>query len=158
MLVRAQWCVARCPSPHNRLLIRTHTTPHQGHVDAAELIGSIYYWGQGVAVDYARAMVAHKVAGEGGEVVSQYQVGFMYYDGLGVDVDYTQALPWFEKAAAQDYPGAVMQLGNMYFAGYGVTSSCRRAREYTERAIELGHSETVETMQRLTELIQEVTS
>ena len=47
-----------------------HTTPlyiirHQGHVEAAGMIGSIYGWGQGVVVDYPRAMAAFKV-GAGG--------------------------------------------------------------------------------------------
>ena len=63
------------------------------------MIGSIYCWGQGVAIDYARAMAAYKVAAEGGDAVSQHQVGFMYREGLGVDVDHTKAVPWLEKAA-----------------------------------------------------------
>jgi len=158
MLVRAQWCVARCPSPHNSLFIRAHATPHQGHVGAATVIGSIYSWGQGVAVDYARAMAAYTVAAEGGDAHSQYQVGIMYDEGRGVDVDYKQARAWLEKAAAQDDPHAVSELGTMYFAGDGVTPSCRRAREFCKRAIGLGSSQAVENMQRLTEVIQKVTS
>ena len=112
----------------------------QGHIEAALCVGTIYYWGQGVAVDYPRAMAAYKVGAEGGDAVCQWQVGSMYYDGDGVDVDYAQALPWIEKAAAQDDPNAVEQLGAMYFEGKGVTPSWRRAREYYERAIELGDS------------------
>ena len=158
MLVRAERCVARCPSRHNSLLIRAHTTPHQGHVGAATVIGSIYVWGQGVAVDYARAMAAYKVGGEGGDALCQYQVGFMYCEGFGVDVNYAQARAWIEKAAAQDQPTAVYQLGAMYFEGMGVTPSWRRAREYNERAIELGDSNAVNYMQTLTENIQNVTS
>jgi len=125
---------------------------------AAKLVGSIYYWGQGVAIDYVRSMAAYKVAGEGGDAGCQYQVGFAYCNGQGVDVDYAQALPWIEKAAAQDYPSAVGQLGGMYFKGKGVTPSWRRAREYYGRAIELGNSTAVKDMEILTENIQQVTS
>ena len=86
----------------------------------------------------------------------------MYYTGRGVDVDYAQARPWIEKAAAQDQPNAVGQLGVMYYQRWyeamGVTPSWRRAREYYERAIELGNSNAVTNMQILTESIQEVTS
>ena len=82
----------------------------------------------------------------------------MYHHGRGVDVDYAQALPWIEKSAAQDDPSAVDQLGGIYFDGEGVTPSWRRAREYYERAIELGNSVAVEEMQTLTEWIQQVTS
>jgi len=73
-------------------------------------------------------------------------------------VDYKQALPWFEKAAAQDDPNAVGTLGTMHGNGHGVTPSWRRAREYFERAIELGVSKSVGNMQTLTEGIQTVTS
>ena len=75
-----------------------------------------------------------------------------------MDVDYKQARPWIEKAAAQDYPDAVGAVGYMYSNGEGVTPSWRRAREYMERAIELGDSLAVSTMQALTGAIQEVTS
>ena len=131
---------------------------HQGHIEAAAFVGCIYYWGQGVAVNYPRAMAAYKVAAEGGDVGCQWEVGYMYYYGLGVDVDYAQALPWIEKAAAQDDPSGIGQLGVMYFDGKGVTTSWRRAREYYERAIELGDSMSVKNMQRLTQSIQNVTS
>jgi len=107
-----------------------------------------------VAIDYARAMAAHKVGAEGGHVLCQWQVGFMYCNGLGVDVDYAQALPWIEKAAAQNEPSAVGQLGVMYSEGKGVTPSWRRAREYYKRAIELGSSMAVKNMQDLTQSIQ----
>ena len=49
----------------------------QGHVEAAALFGGIYYWGQGVAVDYKRAMAANKIGAEGGDAVSQFQLGGM---------------------------------------------------------------------------------
>ena len=91
-----------------------------------------------MSIDYPRAMAAYKVGAEGGDAFCQHQLGFMYYDGDGVNVDYEQGLPWIQKAAAQDYPTAVGQLGVMYFTGKGVTPSWRRAREYYERAIELG--------------------
>ena len=64
----------------------------QGHVKAAEFVGSIYHWGQGVAVDDKRAMAAYLVAAEGGHAGCQYQVGVLYCKGLGVDVDYAQGL------------------------------------------------------------------
>ena len=58
------------------------------------MIGSIYFWGQGVAIDYPRAMAAYKVGAEGGDVVSQHQLGCMYASGHdAIDVDYAQARP-----------------------------------------------------------------
>jgi TPR repeat protein len=142
--------------PHQ--LCNVNRLMQQGHVEAAKLVGSIYFWGQGTVIDYPRAMAAYKVGAEGGDASSQHQVGMMYCMGLGVDVDYAQALLWIEKAAAQDLPTAVYQLGTMYGQGHGVTPSFRRAREYYKRAIELGNSDVVKEMQDLTTVIQTVTS
>ena len=86
----------------------------QGHIEAAGFIGCIYYWGQGVAVDYKRALAAYKIGAEGGNATSQNQLGFMYQNGQGIDSpDYKQALVWYEKAAAQDLPDAINSLGFM---------------------------------------------
>ena len=153
-------------APHADVWTRGHRTqpfppqhaPWQGHIKAALSVGSTYYWGQGVAVDYPRAMAAYKVGGEGGDAMCQYQVGAMYCFGHGVDVDYEQALPWIQKAAAQDQPNAVGELGTMYGNGQGVAPSCRRAREHYERAIGLGNQLAVENMQTLTRSIQAVTT
>ena len=123
---------------------------------ATTTISCIYYFGQGVAKDYERAMAAYKVAAEAGDALSQHQVGFMYCNGLGVAVDYQQARAWLEKAAAQDFPDAVSQLGGMYHMGLSVIPSWRRARELYKRAIELGNFTAVENMQNLTEDIQAV--
>ena len=139
-------------------LLLTHVCPLacQGHIEAAAHLGTIYVWGQGVAIDYPRAMAAYKIGAEGGRAVCQHQVGMMYCKGQGVAVDYQQARPWLEKAAAQDHPAAVHQLGSMYGNGMGVTPSWRRARELYKRAIGLGDSQAVEDMQTLTEGIRMV--
>ena len=80
----------------------------------------------------------------------------VHYFGQGVDVDYEQALPWLQKAAAQDHPDAVSTIGAMYATGQGVAPSWRRAREYYERAIELGNSTAMKNMQSLAKDIQNV--
>ena len=107
-------------------------------------------------IDYPRAMAAYKVGAEGGHAVCQCQVGSMFMTGRGVAVDHKEARPWIEKAAAQNHATAVCQLGVMCMDGKGVTRSWRRARELYQRSIELGCSEAVESMQNLTEDIQEV--
>ena len=66
------------------------------------------------------------------------------------------AVAWLEKAAAQDDRDAVNSLGGCAFEGNGMTPSWRRAREYYQRAIDLGDSEAVKSMHILTSWIQEV--
>ena len=101
-------------------------------------------------------MAAYKVAAEAGDALSQNQVGFMYYKGRGVAVGYEQARAWLGEAAAQDYPLAAGTLGTMHFYGKGVLLSFRRARELFQRAIELGCTGAVESMQILDQDIQQV--
>ena len=135
-------------------------TPIKGHIEAARAIGSIYFWGHGMAIDYARAMAAYKVGAKGGRALCQHQVGFMYSMSHGVAADYQQARAWLGKAAAQDEAAAVGSLGAVHKLGKGVTRSYHRARELYQRAIELGaelgSSMAVENMQSLTNDIQKV--
>ena len=141
--------------PHSLVCTAPST---QGHIYAAAFIGTIYSFGQGVAVDNERAMAAYKIGAEGGHATSQYQLGYMYCEGRGIDSpDYEQALVWFEKAAAQNDPWAVRSLGIMSKFGEAQTPSWRRAREHFQRAIGLGHEEAGESMQTLNADIQEVT-
>ena len=103
-------------------------------------------------------MAAYKIGAEGGDAICQHQLGTMYDKGQGgVDVDDKQAVAWYEKAAAQDFPSAVNALGVCAKRGEGMTPSWRRAREYYQRAIDLGHSLAVEGMQNPTSNIQQVT-
>ena len=130
----------------------------QGHVEAAGIIGSIYYWGQGVAVDYKRAMAAYKIGAEGGDAHCQYELASMLRDGEGIDSpDYKQAVVWFEKAAAQDFPNSINSLGGMAVQGQAQLPSFRRARELFQRASDLGSKQAAENLQILREDIQEVT-
>ena len=110
----------------------------QGHIGAAECIGCIYFYGQGVGVDYMRALAAYKIGAEGGNAACQHQLGTMLsMEGFGCDVDYDQALVWYEKAAAQDFPPAFAALGDMCERGQGCSASFRRARAHFQRAMGL---------------------
>ena len=130
----------------------------QGHIRAATLIGSIYNWGQGVAVDRTRVAAAFKVGAEGGDAGCQNQLGVMLSKGLGIaSPDYKQALVWFEKAAAQDESEALFNLSAMFFNGQGGEPSWRRSRGYLQRGVGLGNQRAAESMQNLKDAIQQVT-
>ena len=105
-------------------------------------------------------MAAYKIGAEGGIANSQHQLGYMHYNGEGVDggrPDHKQALVWYEKAAAQDDRQSLVNAGQMFFAGLSLPPSWRRAREYWQRAIDLGSEEAKELMQSVNRNIQEVT-
>ena len=132
------------------LVSRTVT---QGHAEAANAMFGIYRQGHGVAVDYAVARAAALTAAELGHVKSMFDVGMCWHKGVGGPMDNKQAVSWFEKAAAADDPDAVGQLGYMCEEGFGQTPSFRRARQYYERAAELGESRAKLDVYRLTQFI-----
>ena len=129
----------------------------QGHVEAALHIGTVYSFGQGVAVDDRRALAAYKIGAKEGNANCQHQVGVMLSQGYGCDVDYKQALVWLEKAAAQHHPAAHNELAYMAEHGLGRTPSWRRARELYQRALGLGSELARRNMQTLNGSIQAVT-
>ena len=67
----------------------------RGDVDAAYNLAVVYQHGDGVAVDYGKALQWYRFAAERGDRVSQYMIGQMYLDGQGVPVDKEAAQRWF---------------------------------------------------------------
>ena len=63
--------------------------------------GEKYYFGRGVAQDYAQAELCLRQAAELGHTGAQNSLGILYEKGHGVAQDYTQAAHWYRKAAEQ---------------------------------------------------------
>ena len=63
----------------------------------------MYKHGQGVDVNYKKAIEWYKKAAEQGDAQAQYNVGVMYEFGpQGVDQSDSMAMRWYAKAAAQN--------------------------------------------------------
>jgi hypothetical protein len=67
----------------------------KGSADAAYNLAVIHQYGDGVALDYAKAMQWYRVAADKGDKVSQFQIGLMYQTGQGVAADKEEAHRWF---------------------------------------------------------------
>ena len=78
----------------------------QGDACSQDMLGSMYYRGEGVAVNYAEAEKWYRKAAEQGLSPAQCYLGLMYYHGEGVAVNYGEAEKWLRRAAAQRFPGA----------------------------------------------------
>jgi TPR repeat protein len=85
-----------------------------GNMDAENLLGLMYYMGQGVPQDYKQAMLWLRKAATQGKADAQYVTGAMYYTGNAVLQDHKQAVYWFTKAAEQNHAEAQQVLGLMY--------------------------------------------
>lgn len=92
----------------------------QGFALAQEVLGSLYYSGDGVPQDYTEAAKWYGKAADQGRGLAQWELGALYYSGKGVPQDYAQTVKWYRKAADQGIAGAMNNLGNMYLDGLGV--------------------------------------
>ena len=52
-----------------------------GNADAAYNLAVIHQYGDGVALDYTKAMQWYRIAAEQGDKISQFQIGLMYKKG-----------------------------------------------------------------------------
>ena len=64
-------------------------------------LARMYYNGDGVTKDDAKAAEWYQKAAEQGNAFAQYKLGAMYKNGEGVPKDAAKAAEWWKKAAAQ---------------------------------------------------------
>ena len=102
--------------------------------DSQYELGDVYYFGRGVAKNYAEAVKWYKKAAERGHAGAQNDLGWMYQKGLGVPTDYAEAVKWYKKAAEQGNVTAQYRLGYMYANGLGVKKDNAEAEKWYQRA------------------------
>ncbi len=108
--------------------------------EAAQMIGVIYYNGNGVKQDYNEAFRWISKAAELGNANAQTTLGVLYQNGHGVTKDQTEAARWFRKAAEQGEASGQVLLGNMYREGNGVSRDYAEAIRWFQRAADQGSS------------------
>ena len=86
----------------------------QGLAHAQFNLGIMYDQGQGVDVNYKKAIEWYEKAAKQGHAGAQYNLGAMYDEGKGVDGNYKKAIEWYEKAAKQGHIRLSINLGVMY--------------------------------------------
>jgi hypothetical protein len=72
-----------------------------GHPVAEWLMGNIYFFGQGVPKDYAKAHAMFEASAQQGYFAAFAPTAQMYVQGLGVPADPSKAYYWYNIAAAQ---------------------------------------------------------
>jgi len=80
---------------------RSTTPKQQGHIDAQYVLGAMYHNGQGVALDYGKALHWLLKAAEQGHADAQYGLGLLYWNGHGLTRDYVKAHMWLNLATSR---------------------------------------------------------
>ena len=74
------------------------TLAERGHAESAFLLGSIYYNGDGAAVNFPLALKWLRKAAEANHAGAQFLIGLMYAEGPGVRRALDSTVKWFNKA------------------------------------------------------------
>jgi TPR repeat protein len=84
-----------------------------GDVLAQRQLGIMFYLGQGMEPDYAKAAEWLGRAAEQGDDVAQMTFGVMHVEGQGVPENFVEAHKWFSLSAQQENKGAITRLGDL---------------------------------------------
>ena len=107
----------------------------QGNADALYELGCIYYLGDGVGKDYAKARDYFEKAANNGSNSANYYLGKIYYNGDGVGVDHAKAKNYFEKSVEANNVFSEYYLGKLYFWGDGVEKNEEKANAYKQMVL-----------------------
>ncbi len=80
----------------------------RGESLAAEMLGEIYFLGEDVKPDYAKALQYFQSCGETHSYIKRYYMGLMYMNGVGVEKDTAKAVEYFRGIVDSDDPWKTM--------------------------------------------------
>ena len=106
-------------------------------------IGWMYFEGQNLPKDHARAASWFRKAAELGHSQAQVNLAMMHMEGEGVPPDNAEALKWFTQAAEQGDAEGQTALGMMYALGRGVEPDLVLANKWIFIAAEQGNKDAV---------------
>ena len=134
-LVAAMLSVSAMAADFNQVMQRF---ANQGDAFAQYHLGVLYYQGEGVSQDYAKAAEWFEKAANQDSADAQKFIAAMYYQGKGVGQDYAKAAAWYRKAANQDDAIAQNLIAGMYYLGEGVSRNIIIAKEWSRKACDNG--------------------
>ena len=116
---------------------------------AQNTLGYIYQHGEGVPVDYKKALHYFKLAAEGGSTMAYSNIGFMYGKGAGVTQSHEKAFQYYKVAAAKGDEGAQCNVGACYYHGYGVEKDISLAIKYFALSADQGYENAIKRLTRV---------
>ena len=126
--------------------MNTQVSAHNVAIDNVFDLGVMYYYGDGVQQDYAKALSYFEQAAADGDVDAINNLGLMYDEGLGVEQSDTKARQYFEQAANKGDASSLYNLGLMYMDGQGVDQNYTKAFTYYEQAAEKGNTDALNNL------------
>ena len=105
-------------------------------------LGALYYMGDLVEQDYAKAAELYEMAADAGCYQSVINLGYIYEYGRIGEPDFAQAYRWYSLAAAlAPSCEAAYKLGDMFARGRAVPRDMKKAYRLYERSLALAHND-----------------
>lgn len=117
-----------------------------GIVGAANLLGEIYYEGDGVIRDLRRAMGYFLHDAERGMPDAMYNAAVAYAQGLGTARQADSAFCWARRGAEADHAGCMLLLSSCYYQGVGTAVDKAAAFRWAYRAANSGEPEAMQVV------------
>jgi TPR repeat protein len=128
---------AEPPSPTAQVN-RYESAARFGNVEAQAALARLYFFGDGVEQDDAKAAHWFGLAANAGNVGAQYAMAVLLENGQGVAKDPVKAIQWYEKAAAAGHLESLNNTGVAYYLGEVVTRDYAKAFAAFRTAAEAG--------------------
>ncbi len=122
---------------------------HENGPSADFALGVMYYKGEGVTRDPAKAAMFFRKAAEQGHAGAQYNLALMYKLGVTVPRDCHEAARLYILAAEQGYDKAQYNLGLMYARGDGVEKDRRKALRWLAKSARQGNMRALEQLKAM---------
>lgn len=113
--------------PDSAMVTSLQSSAEKGDASSQYNLGVLYYSGNGVPQDYAKAAQYFRKSAQQGNPHSAYSLGNLYINGQGVPQDYATAIYWYRQGAERGDSDSQLALGLNYIEGKGVEKNYSEA-------------------------------
>lgn len=121
----------------------------EGHTRAQFSLGVLYYEGQLLKKDYAKAAKWFIKSADSGYAPAQFNLGNIYRLGRGREKNEKIAADWWHKAADQGYRKAQHNLATLYYFGQGVKEDKALAVRLYQAAAKTGYPPSMRSLKAI---------
>lgn len=129
------------PQERAEYAVLVRMVAEKGKMIGQQMLGILYYRGDGVPKDKTEAINWWLKAALQGGTSAQELLGLAYSFGDGVPKDYAEAIKWFRMAAEKGKASAQYNLGLMYAEGFGVPKDLVQAHVWLNIAGAQAHED-----------------
>ena len=130
--------------------VREFTIAADAGLDLAQYnLAILYYFGQGVDQDMARAFELTQAAALQGHLGAQSNLGSLYLTGSGVPTDINRGVEWLSTAGRNGHAESAVSLANMYYEGDALDRDLVLAHSWASMAELNEHNEAADLLKKI---------